>query len=61
MTRLFDIPRSLAFYAAFYGGSVPIVLASVVLLLLALIPIAGVCLAMVTARLAVVRALRRML
>ena len=34
MTRLFDIPRSLAFYAAFSGGSVPIVLASVVLLLL---------------------------
>ena len=34
MARLLDIPRSLAFYAAFYGGSVPIVLSAVVLLLL---------------------------
>lgn len=34
MARLLDIPRSLAFYAAFYGGSILIVLASVVLLLL---------------------------
>ena len=33
MARLLDIPRSLAFYAAFYGGSVPIVLSAVVLLL----------------------------
>lgn len=33
MSRLFDIPRSIAFYIVFYGGSIFVVLACLVALL----------------------------